>query len=87
VHQYAAYDRKALAAEAIMTIPIRGQTSCTTYFITAATYCRMRLLQSERRCNLLCETLAEYRSAGKFLLQAFVIMPDHMHLLLSVPKG
>jgi len=37
--------------------------------------------------NLFCSTLLEYRSARKFLLQAFVVMPNHIHLLITVPEG
>ena len=35
-----------------MSIPHRGETSCTTYFITAGTYCKQNILQSERMAEL-----------------------------------
>jgi len=37
--------------------------------------------------ELFCRSLAEYRKAGKFLLHFFVVMPDHIHLLITVPQG
>ncbi len=70
-----------------MAIPHRGETSCTTCFITAGTYCKQNILQSERMAELFCQTLYRYREAGKFQLHAFVVMPNHFHLLLTVPEG
>ena len=70
-----------------MAIPYRGKTSSSTYFLTAGTYNKTRLLQSDRMASLFCETLLGYRNAGKLQLHAFVVMPNHVHLLLSVPEG
>jgi putative transposase len=70
-----------------MAVPHRGQTSSTTYFITAGTFWKKNLLQSDRMAELFCETLFHYRSEGKFLLHAFIVMPNHIHLLLTVSKG
>jgi putative transposase len=36
--------------------------------------------------ELFCRSLLEYRSSKKFLLHAFVLMPNHIHLLLTVPE-
>ena len=70
-----------------MSIPYRGYTSTSTYFVTAGTYNKMRLLQSERMAELFCAVLLRYRDAGKLALHAFVVMPNHIHLLLTVPEG
>ena len=70
-----------------MAIPYRGATSSTTYFITAGTFCKKNLLQSERMAELFCQTMFRYRAEGRFLLPAFVVMPNHIHLLLTVPQG
>jgi putative transposase len=37
--------------------------------------------------ELFCEILVRYRAASKFLLHAFVVMPNHFHLLLTVSEG
>jgi len=37
--------------------------------------------------ELFCETLFEYRDAGKLQVHAFVVMPNHVHLLITVPEG
>jgi putative transposase len=70
-----------------MAIPYRGITSSSTYFLTAGTYNKTNILQSERMAELFCEVLFRYRDAGKFQLHAFVAMPNHIHLLLTVPEG
>ncbi len=54
-----------------------------TFFVTAVTWQRMPLLQSDRMAELLCETMFRYREHGRYLLHEFVLMPDHVHLLLT----
>ncbi len=57
-----------------------------TYFVTSATDQRRRIFQTTRNAELLLETLQHYRKLNKYLLHAFVIMPDHIHLLIT-PQG
>jgi putative transposase len=54
-----------------------------TYLVTAVTAQRRRLLQITATSELLQETILDYRRQGKFLLHAFVIMPDHFHALIT----
>ena len=70
-----------------MTIPYRGATFAATYFVTAGTSFKKRFLQSDRMAGLFCETLFRYRDSQKFRLHAFVVMPNHFHLILTVPEG
>ena len=65
-----------------MAIPTRASRP-GTFFITSGTYNRRRLFQVERNAELLIETLQHYRAEGHYKLHAFVIMPDHIHLLLT----
>ena len=53
------------------------------FFITTITAQRIPIFRRESTANLLIETLAHYRGQGKFLLHEFVIMPDHLHALLT----
>jgi REP-associated tyrosine transposase len=53
-----------------------------TFFLTAITYNR-RLFQVETNANLFIETLQHYRAEGFYKLHAFVVMPDHVHLLVT----
>ena len=40
----------------------------------------------ERNALLLIEVLRSNVAAGKFRLHDFVIMPDHLHLLMTLPS-
>ena len=65
-----------------MAIPQRTATT-GTFFVTTITYNRRRLFQVTRNADLLLETLQHYRAEGQYKLHAFVVMPDHVHLLLT----
>lgn len=66
-----------------MAAPVRGNTGCSCYLITACTFQKRRLLQSDRMADLFIDVLLHYRQQGKFLLHEFVVMPDHFHLLIT----
>ena len=55
-----------------------------TFFATTKTSMGRRLLQSERNATLLIDVLRSLVAERKFNLHDFVIMPDHLHLLLTV---
>ncbi len=54
-----------------------------TYLVTAVTAQRRSLFQVTATAELLEQTILDYRGQGKFLLHAFVIMPDHFHALVT----
>jgi putative transposase len=54
-----------------------------TYFTTFSTAGRRRLFQVERNAELMVDTLRTYRTEGRFSLHAFVVMPDHVHALIT----
>ena len=54
-----------------------------TFFITTVTANRRRLFQLESNAALLINVLSENRQKDRFLLHAFVLMPDHIHLILT----
>ena len=54
-----------------------------TYLVTAVTAQRHSLFQVTATAELLQQTILDYRSQGRFLLHAFVIMPDHFHALIT----
>jgi putative transposase len=54
-----------------------------TYFVTAVTAQRRSLFQVTATAELLERTILDYHSQGRFLLHAFVIMPDHFHALIT----
>jgi putative transposase len=55
-----------------------------TFFVSTKTAMGRRLLQSERNATLLIDVLRSLVKEKKFNLHDFVIMPDHLHLLLTV---
>ncbi len=54
-----------------------------TYLVTAVTAERRRLFQVTATAELLERTILDYHAQGRFLLHAFVIMPDHFHALIT----
>lgn len=62
-----------------------------TFFITANAYMRQSTLQTDRKALLLIDVLYHYRQQGEFLLHEFVVMSDHLHVILSpkqaIPKA
>jgi putative transposase len=54
-----------------------------TYAITAITYQRRRIFQRTAIADLFIATLFRYRDAGRFLLHVFVVMPDHIHAIIT----
>jgi putative transposase len=59
-------------------------SSSRIFFTTTKTSMGCRLLQSERNAMLLIDVLRSCVAERKFLLHDFVIMPDHVHLLMTV---
>jgi putative transposase len=57
-----------------------------TYFITASAYMHQNLFQRTETADLFVTTLFGYRDRGEFLLHDFVVMPNHIHLLLSIDE-
>ena len=54
-----------------------------TYFVTFITWERRRLFVVEPYVRLFLKTLYGYRREARFELHAFVVMPEHVHLLLT----
>jgi putative transposase len=61
----------------------RAPQHLRTYFITTTTANRRRLFQVEANAQLLLDVLMEQRAKNRFELHAFVLMPDHMHAILT----
>jgi putative transposase len=54
-----------------------------TYFVTFLTWQRRQLFVVDNYARLFLRTLYGYRKQGSFQLHAFVLMPEHVHLLLT----
>jgi putative transposase len=55
-------------------------------FVTIVTQHRLPVFQTDQMRKILCRAIDEARHSGAFLLFAYVIMLDHMHLLTSRPS-
>ena len=66
--------------------PTRLMSPPGTYFVTFSTWQRRRLFQVDLYSRLFLKTLYGYRRQGRLDLHVFVVMPDHVHLLLTPVK-
>ena len=56
------------------------------HFVTFSCYRRMPLLGTACARNLFVKELGQVRREYGFLLAGYVVMPNHVHLLMSEPK-
>jgi putative transposase len=57
-----------------------------TYFVTTKTWQNCTIFQVKENAEILVQCMLEYRDRGAYLLHEFVVMPNHVHLLLT-PGG
>jgi putative transposase len=57
------------------------------HFLTFSCYRRLPLLNTARARNLFVHALGKIRERYQFLLVGYVVMPNHVHLLISEPKN
>jgi putative transposase len=58
----------------------------TCYFITCTCYRRQPLLGTPARRDLFLSVLEQVRRRYAFVVVGYVVMPEHIHLLLSEPQ-
>ena len=63
--------------------PTRAMSPPGTYFVTFTTWQRRRLFVVEPYARLFLKTLYGYKKQGRFQLHEFVVMPEHVHLMLT----
>ena len=56
------------------------------HFITCSCYQRRPLLGSATRRDLFLELFEQMRRRYEFVVLGFVVMPEHVHLLISEPE-
>ena len=56
------------------------------HFITCSCYCRKPLLGTSRRRDLFLRVLEQVRKRYGFVVVGYVVMPEHIHLLISEPQ-
>lgn len=55
-------------------------------FVTLSTRDKRPIFEIARIADLFVDTLLHYRTVGHYKLHAYVVLPDHVHLLLT-PQG
>ena len=56
------------------------------HFLTFSCYRQLPLLGTIRARNVFVHALGKMRERYKFLLVGYVVMPDHVHMLISEPS-
>ena len=55
------------------------------FFVTTQTAGRRSLFQTERMAGLFVDVLRDYMRSRKMTVHDFVVMPDHVHILMTLP--
>ncbi len=58
-----------------------------TYFVTTKTWENRAVFQVPENVQILIQCMIQYRDKRSYLLHEFVVMPDHLHLLLTPSDG
>jgi putative transposase len=66
-----------------MSTPKHRTAPGTSYFVTAKCWQSRAVFQVPENAEILIETIFHYRDSSAYLLHEFVVMPDHLHLLLT----
>ena len=74
------------APQKVMTPTFHLSRDSQALFITAVTKDRLPVFKTDALKVVTCQALDEARKSGGILIFAYVIMPDHVHLLTDCPK-
>lgn len=58
-----------------------------SYFFTVVTYKRLPILKSDEAVLAFMTALRAVQAAHPFELDAYVILPDHLHMIWTLPEG
>src|SRR5689334_12794683 len=64
----------------------RFQQTGQTHFVTFCCYHRRHLLTGDASCRVFESALERVRRSYRLYIYAYVVMPEHVHLLLSEPQ-
>ncbi len=63
----------------------RAYENGATYFFTVVTYQRQNIFSSPENVTLLREAMRFVKQKNPFTIEAMVVLPDHVHCLLTLP--
>ena len=58
-----------------------------TYFFTAVTHNRHPLFAEQQNIDALAQAFRRVKKDKPFMMEAFVLLPDHLHCLWTLPQG
>ena len=58
-----------------------------TFFFTLVTHKRRRILCDPDNVNLLRDVIGDVKKRHPFEIDAFVLLPDHLHCIWTLPDG
>ena len=62
---------------------IRAPQEDRTFFVTTSCWQRRSLFRVDRNCELMIDVLRQNRAKSRFRLHEFVLMPDHLHAIIT----
>ncbi len=65
---------------------LRKNNTGHLHFITTSCYHRIAILSKASRRSLFLEIFEQVRRSYKFIVVGYVVMPEHIHLLISEPE-
>jgi len=65
----------------------RATTTGATYFFTVVTHQRKPVFRSETTIQILRDAISEELQRRPFVMEAAVILPDHLHCLWQLPEN
>jgi putative transposase len=65
---------------------LRSKSPGGTFFFTVVTFQRLRFLTEQRSRISLRESISEVRQKYPFIIEAWVLLPDHLHTIWTLPE-
>jgi len=66
---------------------LRLKNAGEVFFFTVVTFQRQKLFDDEPCRRLLAQTIKEVKNSHPFTIEAWVLLPDHLHCIWTLPPG
>jgi putative transposase len=70
-----------------MPLRYRSLQKSGTFFITTSTYRHICYFQSPKQYDRLAQLIEYYKKRDNAIIHGYVLMPNHFHLLISIPEN
>jgi putative transposase len=65
---------------------LRPRTAGSTFFFTLVTFERRKILTLDTSRQILARTISEVRNQYPFAIEAWVLLPEHLHAIWTLPE-